>query len=323
MSNKNLRNPLLAKRGNNAANAGITATANAGITAAKVVGNVTNNAANVGIKTGITAANNAVTAVNAVVNSAANAAAKTVLTKKDKIFIGVLVGIGIIALIGLIGFIMQQANDGKVNAMNQKVTAQEKENKKLAEQQRSAGSIAATNMKRGDQGPPGIQGPPGPTGGVHAAAGPLLCVGQRKVATPTVGVSDASIIYLDDRRYTPIQYWTLRNNPDGTVSVVNKFTGNCMTTNNSKAVFSDKCKNPVPLNQKFNWGPNMQLSSADIQNFCVSVDSKYPMSNENMNRYDLDNMTEKPDSNKGTVSKLLLKKCEEVNDVNQTWWVGN
>jgi hypothetical protein len=213
-------------------------------------------------------------------------------------------------------------NDGKVKEMNGRVTAQEEQNKKLTAGKNSADSIAATNMKRGDQGPPGIQGPPGPTGGVHAAAGPLLCVGQKKVATPTVGVSDASIIYLDDRRYTPIQYWTLRNNSDGTVSVVNKFTGNCMTTNNLNAVFSDTCKVPVPLNQKFNWKPNMQLSSVETPNFCVSVDSKFQMSNENMNRYDLDNMTEKSDSNKGTVSKLLLKKCEEVNDVNQTWWVG-
>ena len=96
-----------------------------------------------------------------------------------------------------------------------------------------------------------------------------------------------------------------------------------MTTNNSKAVFSDRCRNPVPLNQKFNWGPNMQLSSVDIPNFCVSVDSKFQMSNENMNKYDLDNMTEKPDTNKGVVSKLLLKQCAEVNDINQTWWVGN
>jgi hypothetical protein len=96
-----------------------------------------------------------------------------------------------------------------------------------------------------------------------------------------------------------------------------------MTTNNKDAVFSDKCRIPVPLNQKFNWLPNMQLSSADKQDFCVSVESKYPMSNENMNKYDLDNMTEKPDSNKGVVDKLLLKKCGEVNDINQTWWVGN
>ena len=229
----------------------------------------------------------------------------------------------VISILGLVAFSMQMINDGKVNKMNERVDAQEEQNKKLTAGQNSADSIAATNMKRGDQGPPGIQGPPGPTGGVHAAAGPLLCVGQKKVATPTVGVSDASIIYLDDRRYTPIQYWTLRNNSDGTVSVVNKFTGNCMTTNKENAVYSAECKDPVPLNQKFNWKPNMQLSSVDIPNFCVSVDSKFQMSNENMNRYNLDNMTEEGNTNKGTVSKLLLKKCEEVNDVNQTWWVGN
>ena len=265
---------------------------------------------------------------NPIVNAAANTAniaaknAPTSQPSKAGIII-VLSIIGLMALLGLVAFSLQMINDGKIKTMNNKVAAQEEQNKNLAAKQNSAGSIAATNMKRGDQGPPGIQGPPGPTGGVHAAAGPLLCVGQKKVATPTVGVSDASIIYLDDRRYTPIQYWTLRNNSDGTVSVVNKFTGNCMTTNNLNAVFSDTCKNPVPLNQKFNWKPNMQLSSVETPNFCVSVDSKFPMSNENMNRYDLDNMTEKPDSNKGTVSKLLLKKCEEVNDVNQTWWVGN
>lgn len=228
-----------------------------------------------------------------------------------------------ISIIGLVAFSMQMVNNGIVKKMDGRVTAVENKNVELTAGQNSADSIAATNMKRGDQGPPGIQGPPGPTGGVHAAAGPLLCVGQKKVATPTVGVSDASIIYLDERRYTPIQYWTLRNNPDGTVSVVNKFTGNCMTTNSLNAVYSDTCKIPVPSTQKFNWKPNMQLSSVDIPNFCVSVDSKFQMSNENMNRYNLDNMTEEGNTNKGTVSKLLLKKCEEVNDVNQTWWVGN
>jgi hypothetical protein len=259
-------------------------------------------------------------------NNAANIAAKNAPASQSNktVIILVLVGIGLMALLGLVAFSLQMVNDGKMRTMEGKLAKQDEQNKKLNAQSSSAGSIAATNMKRGDQGPPGIQGPPGPTGGVHAAAGPLLCVGQRKVATPTVGVSDASIIYLDDRRYTPIQYWTLRNNPDGTVSVINKFTGNCMTTNNADAVFSDKCKDPVPLNQKFNWGPSMQLSSADKQNFCVSVDSKYQMSNENMNRYNLDNMKEEDDSNKGVVvSKLLLKKCGEVNDINQTWWVGN
>jgi hypothetical protein len=294
MSNKNLKNPLLSVAANNTANAGITATANS-------VGN----------------------AANTSINSAAKAAEKTVLRKIDKIFIWVLVGMGIIALIGLIGFIMQQTNDGKVTTATGDIGQIQQDIKDLKAKQNSADSIAATNMKRGDQGPPGIQGPPGPTGGVHAGAGPLLCVGQRKVATPTVGTSDAAIIYLDERRYTPIQYWTLRNNADGTVSVVNKFTDNCMTTNNLKDVFSDKCKNPVPLNQKFNWKPNMQLSSADMQNFCVSVDNKYPMSDNNNNRFDLDNNSEKPNSNKGTVSKLILKQCGETNDINQTWWIGN
>jgi hypothetical protein len=229
----------------------------------------------------------------------------------------------VISILGLVAFSMQMVNDGKMRAMNAKVTAQEEQNKNLSAKQSSADSIAARNMKRGDQGPPGIQGPPGPTGGVHAGAGPLLCVGQRKVATPTYGISDASIIYLDDRRYTPIQYWTLRNNSDNTVSVVNKFTGRCMTTNKYNDIYNAECKDPVPSNQKFNWKPNMQLSSVDIPDFCVSVDTKFQMSNENMNKFDLDNMTEAPGTNKGVVSKLLLKTCSDTNDINQTWWIGN
>ena len=239
---------------------------------------------------------------------------------KFYIFLGV---VFIMAVLGLTAFGMQMANDGKVKAMSSRVTAQEEQNKRLAAQSNSAGSIAATNMKRGDQGPPGIQGPPGPTGGVHAGAGPLLCVGQKKVATPTVGTSQYSIIYLDDRRYTPIQYWTLRNNPDGTVSVVNKFTGNCMTTNNLGDVFSDTCRTPVPLTQKFNWGPNMQLSSADKQNFCVTVDNfDMNISNSN-NKYDLNNMTEKKNSNSGSVNQLKLKSCSQSQNLDQTWWIGN
>ena len=97
-----------------------------------------------------------------------------------------------------------------------------------------------------------------------------------------------------------------------------------MTTNKNNAVFSNMCvdKN-VPLNQKFNWLPNMQLSSVETPNFCLSVENNFPMSNENMNKYDLDNMTEKPNSNKGAVSKLLLKRCKDTSDYNQTWWVGN
>ena len=272
-----------------------------------------------------TAAKAATTTTNAIaaVNSAAKAAEKIVITKKDKIFIGVLAGIFIIAVIGLIGFIMQQKNDGKVTTATVDIGTIQQDINDLKAKQKSADSIAATNMKRGDQGPPGIQGPPGPTGGVHAGAGPLLCVGQKKVATPTVGTSQYSVIYLDDRRYTPIQYWTMRNNPDGTVSVVNKFTGNCMTTNNLGDVFSETCKTPIPLTQKFNWGQNMQLSSADKQNFCVTVDNFNMNTSNSNNKYDLDNMTEKKNSNNGTITQLKLKSCSQSQNLDQTWWIGN
>ena len=236
------------------------------------------------------------------------------------IFLGV---IGIMAILGLVAFSMQMVNDGKMRAMEAQIAESDKKNLDNQNKANSANQIAANNMKRGDQGPPGIQGPAGPTGGVHAGAGPLLCVGQKKVATPTVGTSPYSIIYLDNRRYTPIQYWTMRNNPDGTVSVVNKFTGNCMTTDNLGTVYSDTCRNPVPMNQKFSWGPNMQLSSSAKQNYCVTVDNFARNTSNSNNSFDLDNLTEKRDSNNGTVSQLKLSPCSASQNLDQTWWIGN
>ena len=237
------------------------------------------------------------------------------------------IGLGIlfvISVLGLVAFGYQMKNLGEMSQLKSTVAVQEQKNKNLNNESNSASQIAATNMKRGDQGPPGIQGPPGPTGGVHAGAGQLLCVGKKKVATPTVGKSDASIIYLDDRRYTPIQYWTMRNNPDGSVSIVNKFTGNCMTTNNNYDVYSDTCKPSVPLNQKFNWGPNMQLSSASTQGFCVSAEDKFEMNKINSNnKYDLENLTVKDNSNNGEVIQLKLKACSLSQNLDQTWWIGN
>jgi len=236
------------------------------------------------------------------------------------IFLGVIL---IMAILGLVAFSIQMVNDGKMRAMKAQIAESEEKNMDNQNKANSANQIAANNMKRGDQGPPGIQGPPGPTGGVHAGAGPLLCVGQKKVATPTVGTSPYSIIYLDNRRYTPIQYWTMRNNPDGTVSVVNKFTGNCMTTDNLGTVYSDTCRNPVPMNQKFSWGPNMQLSSSAKQNYCVTVDNFSRNTSNSNNSFDLDNLTEKRDSNNGTVSQLKLSPCSASQNLDQTWWIGN
>lgn len=247
------------------------------------------------------------------------------LCDRMKIVFIVLGVLFIISILGLTAFGIQMKNIGEMERMNAELSNQQTNIKKQSCEANSASQIQAANMKRGSQGPPGIQGPPGPTGGVHAGAGPLLCVGQRKVATPTTGTSPFSIIYLDDRRYTPIQYWTLRNNPDRTVSVVNKFTGNCMTTSTNTAdVYSDRCINPVPMNQKFNWLPNMQLSSAAQQNQCLSVQNNFAMTNSNSNnRFDLDNLTEKRDSNNGSVTQLKLMQCSASQNLDQTWWIGN
>jgi hypothetical protein len=270
--------------------------------------------------------NNAVsTANNAAANAATKVAAKSAGVPQDKkklFMIIVLIVFGIAAFLGLIGFIMQQKNDGTVKSFDGKINTNTKEIALINEKIESNFSQLASNMKRGDQGPPGIQGPPGPTGGIHAGAGPLLCVGQRKVATPTSGTSNASVIYLDDRRYTPIQYWTLRNNKDNTVSIVNKFTQNCMTYNDNFEIYSDKCDNIE--NQKFTWGNNMTLSpSSKFTEQCISVQNKFPLSDMNNNKYNLDDnsIEDKPAS--GEVTKLLLKKCSTNYDANQTWWIGN
>ena len=240
----------------------------------------------------------------------------------------VFISLGVIlvfSILGLVAFGIQMKKNGEINRMNITISNQKNTNSKASEKENSDRQIAAANMKRGSQGPPGIQGPPGPTGGVHAGAGPLLCVGKKQVATPTTGTSPFSIIYLDDRRYTPIQYWTLRNNPDGSVSVVNKFTGNCMTaTTNTNDIYSDRCANPVPLTQKFNWGPNMQLSSVAQNTQCLSVQNNFAMTNSNSNnKFDLNNMTEKQNSNNGSVTQLKLMECSQSQNLDQTWWIGN
>ena len=239
---------------------------------------------------------------------------------KFMIFLGF---VFIFSVLGLVGFIFQMKSIGDMDRMEKNINNNTTTTTKQTSALRSQQEIAARNMKRGDQGPPGIQGPPGPTGGVHAGAGPLLCVGQKKVATPTVGTSPYSIIYLDNRRYTPIQYWTMKNNPDGTVSVVNKFTGNCMTTDNSDIVYSDPCKDPAPPNQKFIWKPNMQLSSSAKQNYCITVDNFDRNTSNSNNSFNLDDCTEKKESNNGTVTQLKLSQCSDSQNLDQTWWIGN
>jgi hypothetical protein len=266
------------------------------------------------------------TAVKAATNTISNVAAKSAGVPQDKKKLFMLIGLsvfGIAAILGLIGFIITQKNDGTVKNFDGKIQTNTEDINNLRTKIESNFSQLASSMKRGDQGPPGIQGPPGPTGGIHAGAGPLLCVGQRKVATPTSGTSNAAIIYLDDRRYSPIQYWTLRNNKDKTVSIVNKFTQYCMTYNDKLEIYSDKCEDIE--NQKFTWGNNMTLSpSSKLTEQCISVQNKFPLSDMNNNKYNLDDNSIEDNKNpSGEVSKLLLKKCSTNYDANQTWWIGN
>jgi len=253
--------------------------------------------------------------------SAAKATNNISQGKKIAMIIGLAV-FGIFAILGLISFISGQKNNGDVVRVNKENKENKAEIALINEKVRSLSNQRASDMKRGDQGPPGIQGPPGPTGGVHAAAGPLLCVGQKKVATPTYGTSAASIIYLDERRYTPLQYWTLQNNPDNSVSIVNKFTQYCMTYNDNFEIYNQKCENKE--NQKFTWGNNMTLSPfSKLTEQCISIENKFPMSDMNNNKYNLDTNTVEDKTASGEVSKLLLKKCSTGYDANQTWWIGN
>ena len=116
----------------------------------------------------------------------------------------------------------------------------------------------------------------------------------------------------------------MKNNPDGSVSIVNKFTDKCMTADNLGSIYSNDCGKPVPDTQKFNWNKNMQLASISQQNFCVTIQDNSPINTSNSNnKYDLDNLTEKKDSNNGNVSQLKLQSCSESQDLNQTWWIGN
>lgn len=245
------------------------------------------------------------------------------ITGENYIFWIALGFIGLLSLLGIYAFISIFIKSGQIRRMHSQITAQETNSIKLTNQLKSQNDISNVNIKRGPQGPPGVNGPPGSTGGIHAGAGPLLCVGQKQVATPTFGTKEPSIIYLDDKQYTPIQYWTMQNNSDSTVSIINKHTGNCMTTNSLGDIYSDTCSIPPTSNQKFNWMPNMQLSSVSQQNQCITIDNFARNPSNSNTSYDLNTLSSKQGSNNGNVTKLLLKSCSSSQNLNQTWWIGN
>ena len=130
-------------------------------------------------------------------------------------------------------------------------------NNKIDEFTKSIGTVVSTQSQslnsgtRGLQGPRGPSGPQGPPGMSYSAAGQLLNMATKTVATPTAGKGLQSILYLDNKNNSPMQYWFLENNLDGTVSVKNKYSDRCLNTDGGNNVFSDVCRDNN--DQKFIW----------------------------------------------------------------------
>lgn len=224
--------------------------------------------------------------------------------------------IGIVAAI-IVGVVL----GGKHQSTNNTIVENQDFNLKQFNEIQSKTDVANVSLKQGPQGVQGRQGPAGPAGGTYSGVGPLMCVGQKKVATPTFGTKEASIVYLDEKQYTPVQYWFLENNDNGTVTVKNKFTGNCLTVNKLGDIYSDTCRNDG--NQQFIWSPTMQLSSVSQQNQCVSIENYERNATNSNNSYNLKDMTVKRGSNNGNVQRLKLSPCSSSQNLNQTWFVGN
>ncbi len=182
-----------------------------------------------------------------------------------------------------------------------------------------------TSMARGPQGPRGPVGPMGPPGGYYTASGNVMNMAAKMVATPTWGKQPLSIVYLDDKNYSPVQFWTLENQDDGSVKVRNKYTDFCLTTNNLGDVYSDICTKDDPTinsNQKFNWGKTLQLQSKSFANQCISTTDFTRTANE-QNAYDYKTLEAKKDNEAGkTVKKLKLEACSASLNPKQTWYVG-
>lgn len=185
----------------------------------------------------------------------------------------------------------------------------------------SSQAMSLNTGTRGLQGPRGPSGSQGPPGMSYSAAGQLLNMSTKTVATPTAGKGPHSIIYLDNKNNSPMQYWFLENNPDGTVSVKNKYSERCLNTDDNNNVFSDACKNDNT--QKFVWNSQMQLLSQGQGGKCMSIqDLSRNTGNSNNN---LDPMTGQAvaNTNNGNVKQIKLDTCSTSLNPNQTWFVGN
>ena len=176
---------------------------------------------------------------------------------------------------------------------------------------------------RGLQGPRGPSGPQGPPGMSYSAAGQLLNMATKTVATPTAGKGLQSIVYLDNKNNSPVQYWFLENNPDGSVSVKNKYSERCLNTDGGNNIFSDACRNDND-NQKFIWNSQMQLLSKGQSGKCMTIEQNFSRDSGNStNNLDPKTGVALKDTNNGNVNRVALDTCSTSLNPNQTWFVGN
>ena len=237
---------------------------------------------------------------------------------------GIIIGGGLLVLfvivsltLSIIAFINKGSSNKTIDDLKDKID-------KFTE---SIGNVVSTQSQslnsgtRGLQGPRGPSGPQGPPGMSYSAAGQLLNMATKTVATPTAGKGLQSILYLDNKNNSPMQYWFLENNLDGTVSVKNKYSDRCLNTDGGNNVFSDVCRNDN--NQKFVWNSQMQLLSKGQNGKCVSIQDFSRNSGNSTNSLDPTTGQALANTNNGSVKRVALDTCSSSLNPNQTWFVGN
>lgn len=229
--------------------------------------------------------------------------------------------LGLIAIIGcIIGFVaLNKSNSSSEVQQLQKDMTEFKESiEKVVVSQ----AQALNTGTRGLQGPRGPVGPQGPPGMSYSAAGQLLNMATKTVATPTAGKGLESIVYLDNKNNSPLQYWFLENNPDGTVSVKNKYSERCLNTDGGGHVFSDICDKDDNT-QKFIWNSQMQLVSRGQNGKCMTIQDFSRNTGNSTNNLDPTTGQALSNTNNGNVKRVALDTCSSSINPNQTWFVGN
>ncbi len=236
------------------------------------------------------------------------------------LIIGIVITFIIAVLSIIIGFVaLDKANTNNQNSVSKSDFEQFKD---------SIGRVISSQAQsmntgtRGLQGPRGPAGPQGPPGMSYSAGGQLLNMATKTVATPTAGKGLQSIVYLDNKNNSPMQYWFLENNPDGTVSVKNKYSNRCLNTDGGDNVFSDVCRGNNN-NQKFIWNSQMQLVSSGQNGKCMSIQNFTRNSGNSTNNLDPTTGQALRNTNNGNVRRIALDTCSASLNPNQTWFVGN